>query len=112
MLFRSANLLQLFVDGFQLRLNLPVAEKIDLLVREVNSGFDIRPERRQCFNEGMYVAGKFTLQGTRGGAGRLFGITVDEVGNRLGLGQVELVVEEGTLGKLPGRATRAPSAST
>jgi hypothetical protein len=41
-------------------------------------------------------------QRTAGRAGGRLGAGVDQVGHRLGLGQVELVVEEGALGELAG----------
>ncbi len=47
----------------------------------------------------MYLPGKLALQGAHRGARGLRGAAADQVGDRLGLGKVELVVEKGALGK-------------
>jgi hypothetical protein len=48
------------------------------------------------------LPGKLALQGTQRGASSGGGVTGDQIGNRLGLGQVEFIVEKGTFGKFAG----------
>ena len=48
----------------------------------------------------MDFAAEFARQAAAGAFGRRFGAGIDQVGNRFGLGQVELVVQKGTLAEL------------
>ncbi|MNV60864.1 hypothetical protein D3C71_1533450 [compost metagenome] len=56
----------------------------------------------KCFHKLVDAGGKSPLQRVHGRACRLLGTGVDQVGNRFGLRQIQLVIKEGTLGKFAG----------
>ena len=84
----------------ELGFDFAVREEVDLLVREVDSRFHVDPKVSKCFHEVIHTRGECALQRVQSRAGRLFRTGVDQVSNGLSLRQVELVVEEGTLGEL------------
>ena len=86
----------------QALLQAAVREKVDFLFRKIDGRLDVHAQLRQLRGEGVYLAGKLALQGTYRGTRGLGGAAFDQVRDRLGLDQVELVVEKGTLGKFTG----------
>ncbi|MNC48998.1 hypothetical protein D3C75_981470 [compost metagenome] len=71
-----------------------IGEEVDFLFGKVDSRFDIDPQADQFFGEFIHTTGKFTLQRAQRITRRLCRTGFDEVGNRFGLGQVKLVIEE------------------
>jgi hypothetical protein len=97
----------------------PSERKVDLLLGEIHGRLHVHAQLDQGLQQFVHPLRELPFQGTHGGAGRLGGAAVDEVGDGLGLGQVELVVEEGAFGELAGagaagaqRSTRASSRSS
>ena len=80
----------------------PVGEEIDLFLGEVDRRFDIDTQLDQTLDQTSYLPGELALQGTQGGASGGSGVTGDQIGNRLGLSQVEFIVEKGAFGKFAG----------
>ncbi len=104
-LLHGADLFEQRVQAFG---DFAVAEKIDLLFGKVDRGLDVAAQFDQRLDQGMNALREFALQGTQRGARGLRAAAVDQVGNRLGLGEIELVVEEGAFGEFAGpRQTRA-----
>ncbi|MNN18922.1 hypothetical protein D3C81_1321420 [compost metagenome] len=77
-----------------------IGKKVDFLLGEVDRCLDIDPQRDQCFSQAVHTFGELPLQRAQGVACCLTGTGFDQVGNRFGLGQVELVVEERPLTEL------------
>ena len=83
-------------------------QEVDLLFREINRRFNVDAQLGQRRAGGLHACGEFTLQRSHRGAGRAARTSVDQVGDGFGLREVDLVVEEGPLGKFTGpRAARA-----
>jgi hypothetical protein len=57
--------------------------------------------RNHC-DQLVYLSGKLSLQGAACIQGSLLSAAVDEIGNGLCLGQVQLVIQVGALGKFSG----------
>ncbi|MNR10671.1 hypothetical protein D3C85_1269340 [compost metagenome] len=83
-----------------------VGEKIDFLLRKVDCGLDVDAQADQFFRQVIHTQGKSPLQRAQGIARRLCGTGLDQVGDCLGLGQVELVIEKGAFAEFtrPGQA--------
>ena len=81
-------------------------QKVDFLFREIQRGFDQHAQVDQRVAQHMDPVREHAGQRTAGASGCGFGAGIDQVGHRLGLGQIELVVEEGPLGEFtrPGRS--------
>ena len=77
-----------------------VGEEIDLLLRKIDRRFDVHARLGHGLGQRMHRDGKLTLHRTQRGARGLDRAAVDEIGDRFGLGQVELVVEESAAGEL------------
>ena len=77
-------------------------EKINLLVRKVQRRFGQRTQFSQLVEERVNFARKVAMQRANGtpGSGSCRG--VDQIGNRLGLRQIQLSIEEGAPGKFAG----------
>ncbi len=100
------NGVQLLDDGLEVGRDLAVGEKVDFLFREIDGRFHIDAQLDNAVHQRCDPFTERSLQGVYGIARRLFRGTVDQVGDGLGLGQVDLVVEKGALGELtrPGQA--------
>ena len=79
-----------------------VGQKVDLLLGKVDGRFDEHAQFGQRRDRGMHPVGEHALQRLHGAARRLFGAGLDQIGDGLGLGQIDLVVEEGPLRELAG----------
>ena len=78
-------------------------EEVDLLLGEVQRGLDQHAQAHDALGAAPSIsAEKAPLSERAGRARRGLGAGVDQVGHRLGLRQVELVVEEGALGEFAG----------
>ena len=89
-----------------------VGEEVDLLFGKVDRRLDVHARFGHRFGQRMHGDGELALQRAQRCARRLRRAAVDQIGDRFGLGQVELVVEEGARLNSPGCAMRAPSSST
>ena len=74
----------------------------DVLVREIDVGFDVRERFHEFIAELVDALGKLAGELLVGGAQGQFGAGMDQVGDGFGLGQIDPAVEEGAPGKLPG----------
>jgi hypothetical protein len=84
-----------FADQFgQPQRDVAVGEEVDLLVGEVDRRLDVAAQRDQAFDQRVDARREHTLQRTQRGARRGLAAAGDQVGDRLGLGQVEFAVEE------------------
>ena len=89
-------------------------EKIDLLVRKVDRGLDVDPQIREQRLKLADARRELALHGAHGRARGRRGAGIDQIGDRLGLRDVDLAVQEGALAELarPRRAAaeleRAP----
>ncbi len=81
----------------QLRFDSAVREEIDLLIREVDSGFNIDPQVSKCFHKMIDTGGENALQGVHCRTRRLLRAGINQVSNRFGLRQIELVIQKRTL---------------
>jgi len=77
-----------------------IGKKVDFFFRKIDCRLDIDAQTDQLLGEVMHTQGKCPLQRAQGIARRLCRTGLDQVGNRLGLGQVELVVEKRALAEL------------
>lgn len=84
-----------------------IGEKVDFLFREINGCLDIDAQTDQLLGEVMHTQRKRPLQRAQRIACGLCRTGLDQVGNRLGLGQIEFVIEKRALAELtrPGQAT-------
>ena len=87
-------------DAVELGARAGVREEVELLLGKVERRLDQRAKSNEARGERVHPAGEGAGQRARRRTGRRLGAGVDEVGHRLGLRQVELVVEEGPLGEL------------
>ncbi len=71
-----------------------VAEEVHFLLGEVDGGLDPHAQLEHRFGEVVHLRGELALQRAQRGARRLRRAAVDQIGDGLGLGEVELVVEE------------------
>ena len=87
------------VDGIELAGGVGALQEFDFFFGKVEGGFDQHAQVQQLVGQHVDLPGKYALQRAGGGARRLFGAGLDQVGDGFGLYQVELVVEEGALGE-------------
>ena len=80
----------------------PVGEEIDLLFREIDRSLDPHPQPEQRLGQLVHLRRELASQRPERGTRRLRGAAVDEVGDRFGLREVELVVQERPLRELSG----------
>ena len=76
------------------------AFRIDPLLGKVDEGLKVGDASEQVGAKRVDLIAQASLQLTGGGTGGSRGLGADEIHHRLGLGQVELAVEEGPLGEL------------
>ena len=93
-------------DRRKLALRVGGAQEVDLLVGKVERRLGEHPELDQRVGERAYLARELAGEASRGGASRRCGRRVDQVGDALGLGEVELAVQERARGEFA-RARRA-----
>ena len=79
--------------------HLAVGQEVDLLLGEVDGRLHVDPQLDEPLDQRRDPPREGALQRAQGVLGGAPGAGVDQVGDRLGLGQVELVVEEGPLGE-------------
>jgi hypothetical protein len=91
---------QCCLQTFQLALCIGLLQKVDLFFREVQRGLDQHAQVNQRIAQHMDFFGEITRQRTAGAAGCSLGAGIDQVGNRFGLRQVDLVVQKSALRKL------------
>ena len=77
-----------------------LAQEVDFFLREVQRGLHQHAQVDEGITQAMDLGRKSPGQRAAGAAGSRLGAGVDQVGNRLGLGQVDLVVQEGSFGEL------------
>ena len=99
----------LVAQALQLAKGIGLLQKVDFLLGEVQCGLHQHAQMHQGIAQHMDFLREGTRQRTAGTARGGFGAGIDEVGNRLGLGQVDLVVEKSTLGELAGLGQAQPS---
>ena len=94
------NVLQLLTDGVESRQRARLLEKLDLLFREIEGGFDQHAQINQRIDNAVNLfresARKRAQRRARGGGGG----RLDEISNALGLGQIELAIEKGAAREL------------
>ena len=73
---------------------------IQLVVGEIEAGLETGAGVGQALDQGLDAPGESPLEATNRQAGPAGGGGLDEVGDRLGLGQIQLAVDEGALGEL------------
>ena len=78
-----------------------VTQEVDLLFGEIDGRLHIDAQLDQTLHQVLDSSREVPLQGAQGIFRRGLGAGIDQVGDRLGLGEVELVVEEGAFGELP-----------
>ena len=71
-----------------------VGEEVDLLLGKIDRRFDVHARLGDGFGQRMHGDGELALQRAQRGARRLDRAAVDQIGDRFGLRQVELVVEK------------------
>ena len=89
-------------NGIQSLRNGAIGQKVDLLLREVDCGFDVNPGIEQHLVDCPDAPREFAAQGTHCRTRSAARGAVHEVGHRFRLGEVDLVVQEGPLGELAG----------
>ena len=94
------------------RRQLGVTEEVDLLVRKVDGRLDIGTKINQALHDRVDPGREFAPHRVQRRPRRRRRATVDQVRNRLGLGEIDPVVQESTTGESPGSAWRAPAATT
>ena len=90
------------LQTIELALGVGLPEEVDLLLREVERCLDQHAQMDQGIAQGVHLARELARERSAGAARSGFGAGVDQVGDGLGLGQVNLVVEECPLGELAG----------
>ena len=93
--------IEVVVHGPEALLELAVGQEVDLLLREIDCRLDVSAQVDHRVGQPAHHGGELTLQRAHGGACRLARAGVDEVGDRLCLREVQLVVEERALREFP-----------
>ena len=75
-------------------------QEIDLLLGKINRRFDPHAQAHDRFGQCLHATGKFAIEAAHGGACRRLRAAGNQVGDGLGLDQVDLAIEKGTFGKL------------
>jgi hypothetical protein len=89
-------------NAVQLALCVGLLQEVNLFLGEVERGLDQHAQVHQRVAQGVDFPRELARQRPAGTARRRLGAGVDQVGNGLGLRQVDLVVEKGALGELAG----------
>ena len=97
-------------QGLEATHELRFGEKVDLLLGKVDRRFHVRADVHQLIDVPAQPLRKGALERTHRAPGRLLGSTLDQVGDRLRLGQVEPPVQEGALAELSGPRHPRPGA--
>ena len=79
-----------------------VCQEVDLFLGEVDGRLDVHADGRELLGKLVDGFGKSAAQRAQRGSRRLLGTAVDQVGDGLRLREIELVIQECTLGELPG----------
>ena len=90
---------QRLADVAQLAAGIGLLQEVDLLLGKVQRRFDQHAQPHQTLAQALHLLREHARQRAPGRARCRFGAGVDQVGHGLGLGQVELAVEEGALGE-------------
>src|SRR5207248_4092856 len=93
---------EMLAHRLEARAELVVGEEVDFLLRKVDRRLDVAAQLDHRLGEPAHHGGELPLQRAHGGAQRLARARVDEIGDRFGLRQIQLVIEEGALGEFPG----------
>ena len=108
-----------FAQGREIRtqcfdppLDVSVSEEVHLLVGEVDGGFDVDAQGRGGIHERADALAEDALQGLQGSCRCLPGRGVDEVRDRLRLGEVQAIVEEGAFGEFTGSCDASAEVQT
>ncbi len=99
-LFQHAR--EVAADAGQLAARVGGFEEIDLFLGEVERGLHQHAQVDDLVDQRVDGLREFAFHRARGGARRGLGAGLDEVGHRFGLGEVELVVQEGAPRELAG----------
>ena len=94
--------LYLLAQRRKLAARIGLLEKVQLFLGEVQRGFDQHAQMHQRLAQRPDLGRERPAERARRAAGGGFGAGVDQVGDGLGLREVDLVVEEGALGELAG----------
>ncbi len=89
-------------NGLQPGTGTGLLQKVDVLLGKVQRRLDQHAQLHDALAQGLHLLRERAAERAAGRARRRFGAGVDQVGHRLGLGQVELAVEERALGELAG----------
>ncbi|MPM33493.1 hypothetical protein SDC9_80069 [bioreactor metagenome] len=92
---------QLRLQPLQLPRRIGLLQKIDLFFREVQSRLHQHAQMDQRVAQRVDLFGERARQRTPRTARSRLGARIDQIGNRLGLGQIDLVVEKRPLRELP-----------
>ena len=84
----------------QLAAGVGLLQEVDVLLGKVQRRLDQHAQLARCARAGLDLPRERAAERAAGRARGGFGAGVDQVGHRLGLGQVELAVEKGALGEL------------
>ena len=88
------------VNGVELAVGVGTLQKVNLFFGEVQRGLHQRTQAHGALAQGVDLVGERAGQAAPGRARCGLGAGVDQVGHGFGLGQVQLVVQEGALGEL------------
>ena len=98
------------LQALQLAPGVGFLQEINVFFREVQRGLHQHAQVDQCIAQCVNLVRKRAGQRPAGAARCSLGAGVDQVGNCLGLGQVDLVVQNARSVNSPGCATRSPAA--
>ncbi|VTN12778.1 Uncharacterised protein [Raoultella terrigena] len=96
----GANRVEIGHHVVKLGLYFAVGRENHFLIREVDGRFDVDTQVRQRFHQVVNARGEGALQRVQRRTRRLLGAGVNQVSNRLGLSQVELIIEKRAFGEL------------
>ena len=99
---RGEDVIELVAQALEIAEHGRVGQKVDFLFGEIDGRLDPDAQAYDALGEGVHLSRKVAFETAHGGARGGFGAARDQVGDRFGLGQVDLAVEEGTLGELAG----------
>ena len=90
------------VQALQLAAGIGLLQKVDVFFGKIQCGFDQHAQPHQRIAQRVDLLRERTRQRAARAARRGFGAGIDQIGNRFGLGQVDLVVEKRAFGELAG----------